>query len=110
MDVICLCCGEPWDVYYVLHDEPDGFDRNGCVIDSCPCCHGGRPDDLPQHQRQWLESVRAMAELLGDDIDAILALSGNSDLYNNSGDDEPIGISGSADPFANNDDPSDPSD
>ena len=48
--------------------------------------------------------------LLGDDIDAILALSGNSDLYNNSGDDEPIGISGSADPFANNDDPSDPSD
>ena len=48
--------------------------------------------------------------LLGDDIDAILALSGNSDLYNNSGDDEPIGIPGSADPFANNDDPSDPSD
>ena len=48
--------------------------------------------------------------LLGDDIDAILALSANSDLYNNSGDDEPIGIPGSADPFANNDDPSDPSD
>lgn len=48
--------------------------------------------------------------LLGDDIDAILALSSDSDLYNNSGDDEPIGIPGSADPFANNDDPSDPSD
>jgi uncharacterized repeat protein (TIGR01451 family) len=48
--------------------------------------------------------------LLGDDIDAILALSGDSDLYNNSGNDEPIGIPGSADPFANNDDPSDPSD
>ena len=48
--------------------------------------------------------------LLGDDIDAILSLSGNSDLYNNSGDNEPIGIPGSADPFANNDDPSDPSD
>jgi hypothetical protein len=48
--------------------------------------------------------------LLGDDIDAILALSGDSDLYNNSGDDEPIDIPGSADPFANNDDPSDPSD
>lgn len=48
--------------------------------------------------------------LLSDDIDAILALSGNSDLYNNSGDDEPIDIPGSADPFANNDDPSDPSD
>ena len=48
--------------------------------------------------------------LLGDDVDAILALSGDSDLYNNAGDDEPIGIPGSADPFANNDDPSDPSD
>ena len=51
-----------------------------------------------------------IAVLLGDDIDAILSLSGNSDLYNNSGDDEPIGIPGSANPFANNDDPSDPSD
>jgi uncharacterized repeat protein (TIGR01451 family) len=48
--------------------------------------------------------------LLGDDIDAILALNNDSDLYNNSGDDESIGIPGSADPFANNDDPSDPSD
>lgn len=48
--------------------------------------------------------------LLGDSVDAILALSSDSDLYNNSGDDEPISIAGSADPFANNDDPSDPSD
>ena len=22
MDLICTCCGEPWDVDYVLHEEP----------------------------------------------------------------------------------------
>jgi hypothetical protein len=74
MDVICLCCGEPWDVYHVLHDEPDGFDRDGCVINSCPCCQGRRPADLPQQHLLWLESVRAMAELLGDDIDGFAAM------------------------------------
>ena len=27
MDVICTCCGEPWDIYHVLHEEPQAFDR-----------------------------------------------------------------------------------
>ena len=48
--------------------------------------------------------------LLGSDIKAIQALSINSDLYNNSGDKEPIGITGSSDSDANSDDPSDPTD
>ena len=29
MDLICTCCGEPWDIYHVLHEEPEGFDRQG---------------------------------------------------------------------------------
>ncbi len=25
MDLVCCGCGEPWDLYYVLHEEPEGF-------------------------------------------------------------------------------------
>ena len=50
--------------------------------------------------------------LLSGEIDEILALGAVADIYNNSGDSEPISseYQGSADPFANNDDPSDPTD
>lgn len=74
MDVICLCCSEPWHIDHVLHDEPDGFERDGCAINACPCCNGRRPKDLSKQQREWLESVRAMAELLGEDIDGFAAM------------------------------------
>jgi uncharacterized repeat protein (TIGR01451 family) len=48
--------------------------------------------------------------LSGGDIDAILDLSAGADSFNNSGDDEPVGPHSSADPGANSDDPTDPSD
>jgi uncharacterized repeat protein (TIGR01451 family) len=48
--------------------------------------------------------------LSGGDIGAILDLSADADGFNNSGDDESIGEHNSADPGANSDDPSDPSD
>jgi hypothetical protein len=51
-----------------------------------------------------------LAVLSGGDIEAILGLSANADSFNNSGDDEPIGDPGNADPDANSDDPTDPTD
>jgi uncharacterized repeat protein (TIGR01451 family) len=55
-----------------------------------------------------------VAVLSGGDIEAILGLSANADGFNNSGDDEPIGdhvnAEPGADPGANSDDPTDPSD
>jgi uncharacterized repeat protein (TIGR01451 family) len=48
--------------------------------------------------------------LSGGDIDAIMDLSADADSFNNSGDNEPIGPHSSADPGANSDDPTDPSD
>jgi len=51
-----------------------------------------------------------LAVLSGGDIDAILGLSANADSFNNSGDDEPIGDPGKADPAADSDDPTDPTD
>ena len=43
MDILCTCCGEPWDVDSVLHEDPQGFTRHGCVITACPHCFGKPP-------------------------------------------------------------------
>ena len=73
MDLICTCCGEPWDVDYVLHEEPRGFDRRGGRILACPCCHGTTPEGISQAERDRLTAVAAVAELLGDDVDGLAA-------------------------------------
>lgn len=36
MDLLCLRCGEPWDFDLVLHELPEQFERQGCVISRCP--------------------------------------------------------------------------
>ncbi len=70
MDLICIRCGEPWDMDYVLHEDPGGFKRQGGRIDHCPCCPKERPKLSPE-QRRWLETVGILADLLGDDIDGL---------------------------------------
>jgi hypothetical protein len=70
MDLICVNCGEPWDVDYVLHEEPKEFVRKGGVIKHCPCC----PKEKPVLDRQTkfrTEAARALGEILGDDIDGL---------------------------------------
>ena len=74
MDLVCVCCGEPWAIDYVLHEEPDGFERQGGLIRSCPCCHGVEPDDMTEERRNKLKAAAAAAELLGDDVDGVAAL------------------------------------
>jgi len=74
MDLICTCCGEPWDVDHVLHHEPDKFERQGGLIRACPCCHGTRPDGMTEERRSKLSAVAAAAQLLGDDVDGVAAL------------------------------------
>ena len=74
MDLICTRCGEPWDVYHVLHEEPEEFDRKGGLIRACPCCHGVAPDGLPDKIRESLELAATVAELCGDDVDGAAAM------------------------------------
>jgi hypothetical protein len=73
MDIICTCCGEPWDVDYVLHEEPQGFDRHGSLISACPCCRGV-PEHLTDDNREYLSKVKLVAEMNGDDIDGCAAM------------------------------------
>jgi len=73
MDIICTCCGEPWDTYHVLHEEPQGFEREGALIKACPCCHGRQPQDLNRRTRDQLRALAEAARLFGEDIDGFAA-------------------------------------
>jgi len=69
MDVICTCCGEPWDIYHELHEEPREFDREGALIRGCPCYHGREPENLNRRTQNQLRAIADAARLFGDDID-----------------------------------------
>lgn len=72
MDLICTSCAEPWDLDYVLHDEPEGFEREGAAIVSCPCCKE-RKDKLSGKERAKLRVAAELGQLLGDDVDGYAA-------------------------------------
>ena len=73
MDVLCVCCGEPWDVEYVLSEATDEFDREGALIRGCPSCHGTRPGDMTEEGR-GMPRVAAAAALLGADVEGLAGL------------------------------------
>lgn len=73
MDLVCTTCGEPWDMDYVLHEEPESFERVGGNITHCPCCETTSQEDISPQQREKLEIIENLAELLGDDIDGLAA-------------------------------------
>jgi hypothetical protein len=71
MDIICINCGEPWSIDYVLHDAPDEFERTGGVIKKCPCCPKDKKPVLDEKTKMKLEAVEVLGEILGDDIDGL---------------------------------------
>lgn len=72
MDLVCIRCGEPWDVDHVLHDDPKGFRRRGGLISRCPTCPVAEPQHTPK-ERVRLSNIAIVAETLGDDIDGLAA-------------------------------------
>ena len=70
MDIICTRCAEPWDIFHIYHDsDPDDFDREGCLIRSCPCCKNGLEEELPKELVEDLQILAEMAEMFEDDLD-----------------------------------------
>ena len=74
MDILCLRCAEPWSIDYVLLDEPDGFDRIGCLIRSCPVCRLRPKPKLPRELEERLSGIAEVALMLGDDLDGFAAM------------------------------------
>ena len=73
MDMVCITCGEPWDMDYVLHEAPGAFIRRHSRIDRCPACPAtGRPV-LSEQERVRLDLIAHLADMCGDDIDGFVA-------------------------------------
>jgi hypothetical protein len=73
MDIYCLKCGEPWDLIHVM-DNKDEFvfaEENTGKITKCPCCE--EVVDLTKEERGRLDSLSALADIMGDDIDGYAA-------------------------------------
>jgi len=70
MDMVCITCGEAWDMDDVLHEAPHEFTRHHSRIDRCPAT--GRPTLSPE-ERERLEMIAAIADMCGEDIDSFVA-------------------------------------
>lgn len=70
MDLICSRCGEPWEIYYVLHEEPGAFVRDGGLIIRCPSCPADL-EDISDEGRYRGQLAEVAADVLGDDVDGI---------------------------------------
>jgi hypothetical protein len=68
MHIICLNCGEPWDLHHVYRDtEPGNFERSGSAIRRCPRCRANDPEKFSKEVRERLDALYEMAGLLGGD-------------------------------------------
>ena len=73
MELLCINCGEAWDMDYVLHEAPHEFIRTHGRIDRCPACPAtGRPP-LSAAEREQLDLIAELANLCGADIDSFVA-------------------------------------
>ena len=70
MDVVCMRCGEPWDIDYIQHEAPELFARKGCVIQACPACQG-QPVNLPTEHARRLAVIREIAGLWCEDLESL---------------------------------------
>jgi len=70
MDLICSRCGESLEIYYVLHEEPEAFERKDGLIVRCPSCPVNL-NDVSADGRYRGMVAEVAADLLGDDVDAI---------------------------------------
>lgn len=68
MDLICVNCGEPWEMDYVLHEEPSDFTRKGSAIVHCPSCPR-EGEEINVHRKERAMMAGAIADILGDDVD-----------------------------------------
>ena len=73
MDLLCINCGEPWDMDYVLHEVPHEFTRTYGRIDRCPACPATGQPALSPAEQERLHVVAELADLLGPDIDGLAA-------------------------------------
>jgi hypothetical protein len=66
---------------HVMHDSPQNFTRQGAVIKECPCCAENLEyqkenftEEENAKERERLEAVEMVCDLLGEDIDGACSM------------------------------------
>lgn len=70
MDVYCQHCGEPCDVYHLMHDMEPEFREMFKAGTGCDCCEGKGEKDNSLRS----EAMGMMMDLMGDDIDGVASM------------------------------------
>jgi len=66
MKIICLKCGEPWDV-----DDVDEMFKSisPLIVVECPCCIGKLISDFDEEHIEKMQLASATASEYGDDLE-----------------------------------------
>ena len=79
-DVRCLNCGEPWEAYYMRHENTkEGFEKEGfefygdstLIITRCPACPRTRSILRDRLAKREAKRAQDALEMLGGDEDAL---------------------------------------
>ena len=75
MDLVCLRCGENWDLFHVMENKEEfkfAEENTGKIIE-CESCRG-KKIELSEEENARLEAMGAIADLLGDDVDGLACM------------------------------------
>ena len=73
MDILCTRCGEPWDVCSLTDDMTSGEAKYLKAGRGCPCCINKPDSEVTNRAPDASLAQRAIADVLGDDIDGLAA-------------------------------------
>lgn len=73
-DMICAVCGEPWDIYHVLHDEKPKYRKMLQTGKGCACCNGKAPKGMTKKQKDLLSFEAMVSECDASDEDSFLIM------------------------------------
>lgn len=84
MDIFCAYCQEPWEFDYIIDDnclnnpEFKFFENNPACILRCPVCIKKNDNDADEETKkertERIQKISVLGELLGNDIDGIVAM------------------------------------
>ena len=83
MDILCTRCGEPWDVYSLTDDMSREEAAQLKAGDGCPCCSHLTTIQIGNihiDRRESMEIQKALAEVLGDNIDGLAGMMEDAGL------------------------------
>ena len=69
-DIICGVCGEPYEIFYLVDEEPEWKDKM-LRGEGCPSCKGEKPQGLSEKTNEELDFERLNSIEENTDLDSV---------------------------------------